>query len=89
MTRIYSSAKTLIATHGLDPEKIEGTGTGGAITKKDAQTAIGAIRGRRVKGNGRRARGRDLGGRRSPLSRISSATGSSTGSQTPRSLRPC
>ena len=66
MTRIYASAKTLIAEHGLDPEKIKGMGTGGAITKMDVEKAIKAGAGTKVRGNrkkGQKGRSRRREGR--------------------------
>lgn len=42
-TRIYKSAKALINEHDLDPEKIPGSGSGGAITKADVETYLEEI----------------------------------------------
>lgn len=56
MSRVYKSAKALIAEHGLDPEKIKGTGKGGAVTKGDVERAVAGRS--KPKGKGKPKKGR-------------------------------
>lgn len=39
-TRIYQSAQKLINEHDLDPARIDGSGSGGAITKADVEAHL-------------------------------------------------
>jgi len=43
MTRIYEAAQELINEYGIDPKKISGTGSGGAITKDDVEKYLEAL----------------------------------------------